>query len=818
MMNNNGQNNFKLAVESLYHHCDLSKVSFNTTADLEDSYEHLGQKRAMDALKFGIGIKHDGYNLYVQGSTGLGKNTTVKKLLAKEASTAETPPDWCYINNFSQHHKPLILELPAGQGHQLQLDMLQLIEDLLVAIPAAFESDEYRTRAQAIQEEYKQKEMMAFKKISDSADEKNIALLRTPGGYTLGPMKDGRVITPDEFDKLDEKEKEEIKRVIAEIEKELIETIHKVPDWYKENRDKTKQLNREISEVVVNQSIAELAAKYAELPDVLSYVETVKQDIINNVNDFRKFGAEMQAGENNHQMILSAFTRYQVNVLVDNSQTNGAPVIFEDNPTYLNLIGRVEHIAQYGTLLTDFTLIKSGALHRANGGYLVLDARKVLMSPFSWEGLKRAIHAHEVVIEGLEKMLSLASTTSLQPEPVSINVKVVLTGSRLLYYLLKQYDPEFGLLFKVAADFAEDIERNEENSELYARLVAGLQKENELAPFNKNAVQRIIEHCSRLVEDSEKLSLHMGGLLDLLREGDYWARQENRAEISEHDIQKAIDTRRNRLDQIHQRVHEQVLRGDYLLDTSGEKVAQINGLSVIQLGDYSFGRPSRITATARLGQGKVIDIEREAKLGGAIHSKGVLILSSYLANRYAKDQPISLSASLVFEQSYGYVEGDSASAAELCALLSALSDVAIKQNFSVTGSVNQYGEIQTIGGVNEKIEGFFDICNARGLTGDQGVIIPHTNVKHLMLREDIRGAVEQNKFAVYSVKTIDQMMQLLTGKDAGVKDVNGNYPQGTVNYLVQRRVEQLNKLHKTFSDDSKIHKRDFTRKNELKSK
>jgi predicted ATP-dependent protease len=439
------------------------------------------------------------------------------------------------------------------------------------------------------------------------------------------------------------------------------------------------------------------------------------------------------------------------------------------------------------------------------------------MSPFSWEGLKRAIHAHEVRIESLERMLSFASTTSLQPEPIPIDVKVVLTGSRLLYYLLKEYDPEFSLLFKVAADFAEDIDRNDENSELYARLIAGLQKENELTPFNKKAVQRIIEHCARLLEDSEKISLHMGSLLDLLREGDYWARQGNRQEVTEADIQQAIDTRRYRLDQIRERVHEQVIRGNYLLDTSGEKVAQINALSVIQLGDYTFGRPSRITATARLGQGKVIDIEREVHLGGSIHSKGVLILSSYLANRYAKDQPISLSASLVFEQSYGFVEGDSASAAELCALLSALADVPIKQNFSVTGSVNQYGEIQTIGGVNEKIEGFFDICNARGLTGDQAVVIPQSNIKHLMLRADVREAVKQNRFAIYSVQTIDQMMALLTDRKAGVKDKNNHYPQGSVNYLVQKRIDKLNKLRKKFAADNKVPGHNFSRKNERKS-
>ena len=816
MSDNKKQDDLRLAVESLYHSSDLSQLSFKTTAELEDVSEHLGQKRAMDALKFGIGIKHDGYNLFVLGSTGLGKNTTVKKILDKESAAAETPSDWCYINNFTQQHKPLVLKLPAGSGNKLQSDMLQLLEELLVAIPAAFESDEYRTRVQAIQEEYKDKEIKAFKEISAKAEEKNISLLRTPSGYTLAPRKDGKVLSPGDFDKLDEKEQEEIKRVVDEIEDKLIETIRKVPELYKENRDRIKQLDREISEVAVNQSISDLAAQYTELSDVLKYLDTVKHDIINNVNDFRKYGEQRDAGGENHQMILMALSKYHVNVLVDNSQAEGAPVVFEDNPSYLNLIGRVEHIAQYGTLLTDFTLIKAGALHRANGGYLVLDARKVLMSPFSWEGLKRAIHAHEVRIEALERVLSLASTTSLQPEPIPIDVKVVLTGSRLLYYLLKQYDPEFGLLFKVAADFAEDIDRNDENSELYASMIAGLQKENELAPFDKNAVQRIIEHCSRLLEDSEKISLHMGGLLDLLREGDYWARQAERDVITEQDIQKAIDTRRNRLDQIRERVHEQVIRGNYLLDTSGEKVAQINALSVIQLGDYTFGRPSRITATARLGQGKVIDIEREVKLGGSIHSKGVMILSSYLAYRYAKDQPISLSASLVFEQSYGFVEGDSASAAELCALLSALSDVPIKQNFSVTGSVNQYGEIQTIGGVNEKIEGFFDICESRGLTGDQAVVIPQTNVKHLMLRADVREAVKDNKFAVYSVQTIDQMMELLTGRKAGVKDAASHYPEGSINYLVQKRIDQLNKLRKTFADENKTEKRDFSRKNERK--
>ena len=809
----------KLSPERLYQPCDLSHLSFKTTSDLKQDPDHLGQGRAMDALKFGIGIKHEGYNLYVLGSTGLGKNTAVKKLLEKESSNSDTPADWCYINNFSQPHQSHKLKLPAGQGKNLKNDMQQLTDDLLVAILAAFDSDEYRTRAQAIQDEYKDKEQSVFKKLSDKANDKDIVLLRTPGGYTLGPMKDGKVLSPEGFDSLDEKEQEEIKKVIDEIEGELIKTIHKIPVWQKENREKIKQLNREISEIVVNQLVNDLIKKYSDLTEVLEFLNAVKVDIIENVNEIRKLSEQKVPGNNNRQLIQSVFSQYQVNVLVDNSNTNGAPVVYENNPSYLNLIGRVEHIAQYGTLLTDFTLIKSGALHRANGGYLVLDARKVLMSPFSWEGLKRVMHAHEVRIESLEQMFSLASTISLQPEPIPLDVKVVLTGSRLLYYLLKQYDPEFGVLFKVAADFSEEIDRNDQNSELYARMIASLQYKNDLSPFTKAAVERVIEHCSRLVDDSEKISLHMGSLLDLLREGDYWAKQDSRQQVTENDIQKAIDTRRHRLDQLRERVHEQVIRGDYFLDTTGEKIAQINGLSVIQLGDYTFGKPSRITATARFGQGKVIDIEREVKLGGAIHSKGVMILSSYLANRYAKDQPVSLSASLVFEQSYGSIEGDSASAAELCVLLSALGELPIKQSFAVTGSVNQLGEVQTIGGVNEKIEGFFDICNAMGLTGDQAVIIPKSNEKHLMLRQDIRDAVEKNNFSIYSVESIDQMMSLLTGRLAGEIDDNNVYPQGTINYQVQMRINKLNDLRKqhTLKEKGKVNKHDFSRRHHRKS-
>jgi len=795
-----------VAISQLYNACDLSGLSFKTTADLKPTVEHLGQSRAMEALKFGIGIKHDGYNLYVMGSTGVGKNDTVKKLLKKESTSGTAPSDWCYINNFEEYQKPLVLKLPAGKGKALYQDMEQLIEDILIAIPTAFQGDEYRARLQKINDELKEREEHAFTELDKKAKDEGIAMLRTPSGYTLGPERDGQILTPPEFSALSESEQEEIAKVIEEIEADLKQVMRMIPVWQKESREEVKTLNREVSQLTVEQFVEELKNKYKELPEVVDFIGRVELDIIDSANEFRKIGEEKSAKGNNHEIIMSVFSRYQINVLVDNSETEGAPVIYEDNPTYQNLIGHIDHIAQYGTLLTDFSLIKSGALHCANGGYLILDARKLLLSPFSWEGLKRTIHAHEIRIESLERLLSLASTTSLQPEPIPLDLKVVITGSRLLYYLLKQYDPEFGQLFKVAADFEEEIERDDENTDLYAQLIATLQQENELSAIDKKGVARIIEYCARMVDDGEKISLHMGNLVDLLRESDYWSKEAGRKSITEDDVQQVIDSRRKRLDRIHERVQEQTLRGIHLIDSSGEKVAQVNGLSVIQLGDSAFGHPVRITATARLGSGKVIDIEREVEMGGSIHSKGVMILSAYLANHYAKEQPLALSATLVFEQSYGMIEGDSASAAELCALLSALAELPIKQGLAVTGSVNQHGEIQAIGGVNEKIEGFFEICNARKLTGEQGVIIPQTNIGHLMLRADVREAVKKGEFTIYAANSIDDVLELLTGIKVGEANRRGSYPPKSINNLIQKRLQKLSKLHKSFSNSDKSEK------------
>lgn len=797
------KNNLALTPEVLYHACDMSTLAFKTTDDLEISSDIIGQDRALEALKFGIGIKHDGYNLFVSGSTGLGKHTIVKHLLKSKVVDTPTPCDWCYINNFEHHHKPHFLKLPAGYGRKLRNDMQQLIEDLLVAIPAAFETDEYNARVKEIKDELTFLEKTEFDKLSEKAASQNIAFMRTPGGgYTLGPMRDDKVLTPHEFDELSEKEQDDVKKKIDEIEKEVNATLRKLPIWTRETREKIKLLNREVTLSTVDQFIDELRENYSQLPDILKFINDINNEIIEDVDAFRHQGESVVLIPGLEQPKAS-FSQYKVNVLVDNSDVEGAPVIYEDNPTYNNLMGRIEHMAQYGTLLTNFTLIKSGALHRANGGFLIVDAHRLLTSPFAYEGLKRALRAREVRIESLEKMLSVTSTISLEPEPIPIDLKVVITGDRWLYYLLKRYDPEFNQLFKVTADFSEEIDRNSENTLLYARMIATFQHENKLKPFDQKAVALIIEDCARKIEDAEKISLHMENLLDLLREADYWAEHEKHNVVQRDDVQVALDTRIRRLDQFRELVHEQVLRGTYLIETEGSKVAQVNGLSIIQLDSYSFGRPSKITATARLGSGKVIDIEREVELGGSIHSKGVLILSAYMANRYVQEQPLSLSASLVFEQSYGMIEGDSASVAELCALLSAVAKLPIDQSFAVTGSVNQLGQIQAIGGVNEKIEGFFDICKARELTGSQAVIIPASNVKHLMLRSDVVNAVKEKQFNVYAVETVDQVMELLTGKAAGNADDNNIFPDDSINGMVQNQLLEMNHKRQQFAKELK---------------
>ncbi len=780
-----------LTIEALYTPCDTSRLPFKDSAELEEFDGVIGQPRALGAIHFGTGIARDGFNIFAMGSSGTGRFTIVKRILEQQAAKRDAPSDWCYVYNFKRPHKPKALRLPAGHGVTLRDDMEQLIEDLGSAIPSAFETEEYHSRIEKLEQELNERRDNALNELGTEAGEHNVRFLHTPAGFAFAPLdKKGEVIRPESFEKLSQEEKQRIEKIVEDLQKRLQRIIRQIPIWQKETREKIKELDREIGRYAVDHLIGLIKDRHKNLPEVMTYLDDVERDIVEHVRDFR--------GESESQATLlgispkpDALNRYNVNVIIDHDREQAAPVVYQDLPTHSNMVGRVEYRAQMGTLVTDFMLIKSGDLHQANGGYLILDAIRVLTQPFAWDSLKRALRSREIRIEPLEKALGFMSTVSLEPEPIPLDVKVVLIGERLLYYLLCEYDPEFSDLFKVAADFDERMDRDQDSDLQFARLVGRIASQESLLALDQSAVARIIEHSSRLAEDTEKLSIHMREIVDIIQEADFRARQDEQQVISRQHVQQAIDDKIYRLDRIREHIYESIRRGTLKIDTKDAKVGQINGLSVIDLGGFSFGQPARITATTRLGTGKVIDIQRETELGGNVHSKGVLILSNYLASHYAKGHPLSMSASLVFEQSYGLVEGDSASLAELCALLSALSGVAIKQSFAVTGSINQLGEVQAIGGVNQKIEGFFDICRATELTREQAVLIPRSNVPHLMLRQDVVAAVERSEFRVYAVDNVDEAITLLTGVPAGARDQKGEYPSESVNGRVEKALIDL---------------------------
>jgi lon-related putative ATP-dependent protease len=797
-----------LPPDKLYTRCDPAKLGFETTREVEEFTDTLGQERAVEALRFGVGIRREGYNLFAFGPPHTGKYSVIRTLLDARAAEMQAPPDWCYVNNFDAAHRPRALRLPPGTGVKLRAQMERLVDDLKSTIPTAFESDEYRARRQVIDQEFKERQESAFEELQKQATEKSVALIRTPTGLALAPTYEGDVIRPDVFEKLPEEQRATIEHDMEELQKQLQEAMRLLPQWEKERRDKVRELSREVTSFVVAHVMDALRAEFSELGEVIEYLNAVEHDIIENFDSFVERreeapvlipGLPIPQGQGEGAYLR----RYRVNVIVDNSSREGAPVVFEDHPTQPNLVGRAEHVAEMGTLITDFGLIKPGALHRANGGYLVLDARKLLTQPFSWDALKRALRSREMRVESPGQMLSIVSTVSLEPEPIPLDLKVVLIGERLLYYLLCQYDPEFEDLFKVAVDFEEDMDRDAGATRNYARLIATLARKSELHPFDAAGVARVIEHSARLAGDAEKLSAQVDRIHDLLREADYWAGEGGREVVTERDVQAAIDAQIRRADRLRERGLEAITRGTILIDSEGERVGQVNGLSVISLGNYAFGRPTRITARVRLGRGEVVDIERKVELGGPLHSKGVFILEGFLGARFAVDRPLSLSASLVFEQSYGGVDGDSASSTELYALLSALAQAPIKQSFAVTGSVNQHGEVQAIGGVNEKIEGFFDVCKARGLSGEQGVLIPISNVKHLMLRQDVIEAVESGQFRIFPVETIDQGIEILTATPAGERAGDGLFPEGTINRRVEDRLIALAEKRRSFGRPEK---------------
>jgi lon-related putative ATP-dependent protease len=790
----------ELSAEALIRRCDPNSFDFENTAALPSLTDFIGQERAMRAVDFGAGIASHGFNIYALGLPGSGKTTLIRKFLEKLATNEPTPDDWCYVNNFDEPHTPRALSLPAGQGATLRDDMAGLVEHCRQGIPKAFESEEYEREKEQITQSYQEQQNKELEALQERLQQQNFALIKVPGGLVLTPAIEGRPLKERDMEKLSEEERERVQKLREKLEKEVERGLRRLREMEEAMRQELKQLTEDATLRAIGHLINDLSSKYAKVPKVVEYLASVQADIVANVGDFQdeKGGQAPSLLDLPLPIRTSPFSRYEVNVLVDHSETQGAPVIVETNPTYHNLIGRIEHHAFMGAVHTDHTMIKSGALHRANGGYLVLPVREVLINYLSWEALKRSLKDRHIRIEELGAQLSLVSTVTLEPETIPLDVKIVLIGNPLLYYLLHYYDEDFQKLFKVKADFATHMERTPETEKQYAFFVRTICEEHGLQPFDRGAVARIIEHSSRMVEHQDKLSTRFGEIADLIHEANFWAARRRAGDsdggvdvVTAADVERAIHEKVFRNNLIEERIQEVIAEGTIRIDTTGAVAGQVNGLSLIMLGDYLFGRPSRVTASTFAGKAGVVNIEREVEMSGPIHSKGVLTLSSYLGHKYAQNKPLTLSASLVFEQSYSGVEGDSASSTELYALLSSLSGYAIKQNIAVTGSVDQHGDVQPIGGVNQKIEGFFDVCKLKGLSGEQGVIIPAGNVRHLMLRQDVIDAVAEGKFHLWPVHSIDEGMALLTGREAGEPDENGVYPAGTVNRAVADRLAAM---------------------------
>jgi len=709
------------------------QLNFKNTDELKPLTGFMGQERALEAIIFGIGIKNQGYNLYAMGPSGIGKRSLIRALLEQKAITQKVPSDWCYINNFENTDKPIALKLPPGMGLELQQDMKNFITELNSTLLTVFESDEYREGLQEIAKEFNRKKGKVSK--------------RNRTGLK-----------------------------------------NKIPKLYKERHKKEKELQLQFTKSVIEPLILKMKKKYNDLPEVIKYLSSVQDDITNHVNDLVK------TEENTDVLFFVAdsplLTGYQINLLIDNSQCKGAPVIFEDNPYYSNLISRVEHTSQFGNLTTNFSLIRPGALHRANGGYLIVEARKILKEEQSWEALKRSLYSKKIIIEPIENIGDSVKPVSLEPAPIPLEVKVILLGKRYHYYHLSHKDPDFGELFKVAVDFDDQINKTENNIQLYGRLIATIAKREGLRPLSANAVAEIIDESSRIAEDIEKLSTHIRAIDDLILEADYWAGTENKTIVEAIDVKKAVEAQIRRLDRSKQLYYEEINRNFVLIATEGKTVGQVNCLSVVRVGKFSYGHPTRVTAKVRMGRGKIIDIQREIKMAGPIHTKACLILGNFLSGKYNLEHSFSLSASLAFEQIYGMIDGDSASVGELCALISCLADVPIRQDLAVTGSINQYGVVQVVGGINEKIEGFFDICQFRKLTGTQGVIIPNGNLDNLMLREKVLLAAKRKHFFIYTIDTVDEAIELLMNKTAGIRGKDGQFPADSINYRVEKQLEK----------------------------
>lgn len=782
----------KLKPEDLYKCCELDIFKFNTTDDIGKFKGTIGQERALRSLDFGLGLLSKGFNIYVLGESGTGKMRTVRTLLNERASKEKVPPDWCYVYNFKDPDNPLAISLEPGKGIVFQKDMDAMIKALRVEIPKAFESKEYEKQRSKIVEEFQQKQKDLFTSLEEEAQAKGFAIRKAVTGLLIVPVKkSGEPLTEEEFAALNEKTRKKVEEIGRMLQERLDDVVRAVREAEKLVKEMLARLEREIALGAVGHFIEEMKEKYKDNKKIVAYLEAVQEDILSHLDDFKS--VEEQSPPLPFMKMPkpeASFVRYSINVIVNNSECKGAPVVFESNPTYLNLFGRIEYKVQYGMALTDFSMIRAGSLHRANGGYIVINALDLLRNIFSYDALKRSIKNREIKIEDVWEQYRLMSTTVLKPEPIPLDVKVILIGNPYIYYLLYNLDEEYRELFKVKADFDSRMERNPENIEKYAFFVASCQKEENLLPFDRGGVAKVVEYGSRLAGHQDKLSTKFSDIADLIRESHYWAQKEGGSVVRAEHVAKAIDEKIFRVNRIEDRIREMILEDTIIVETSGERVGQVNGLAVLDLGDYSFGKPSRITARTYIGKAGIVNIERETKMSGKIHEKAIMIISSYLGGKYATKKPLSLSASITFEQLYEMVEGDSATCAELYALLSSISGVPLKQNIAVTGSMDQNGDVQPIGGVNEKIEGFFDLCKIRGLDG-HGVIIPKRNVKHLMLKQEVVDAVRNGKFSIYPIDKMEEGLEILTGIPAGELKEDGTYPEGTMNYLVMKRLEEI---------------------------
>ncbi|MDX1466820.1 MAG: ATP-binding protein [Halomonas sp.] len=772
-----------LEVSQVYRRCAIEAFAFEITSELESLDLLSGHERARDALNFGTAMRSDGFNLFVLGTPGHDRESLVGRFLAEQAQRGPAPGDWCYRYNFEDPSVPLALSLPAGMGRALREDLDGLIEELRSAIPAVFESEEYQNRLHELKQAMSERQRDAVEAVRREAREHGILLLSTPNGFTFAPASGDKMMAPEAFEKLPPEERERIEQKVEELQRTLTQAIRQMPRLAKQLRQQANDLNAEMLESAIGAPLDELRERYAEQPGVITHFDAIREAILFNADSFIDEDADIPAE--------AVFSRFQINLLVDNAEAQGAPVVHQDLPTHQHLVGRIEHQVHNGTLITDFLLIRPGALHRANGGYLVLDVRGVLTQPGAWETLKRVLRAGEIRTESLEQAYGLISTVTLEPQPIPLDIKIVLLGDRLLYYLLCEHDPEFLELFKVQADLEDALDRDPEHEAFYARMVATLARTAALRPLDRGGVAAVVERASRLADDQRKLSARHRDLHDLLLEADHWAGQEDARVIGRAHVERAVAQQLWRAGRLRERSHELFTRGTLMVATEGRVVGQVNGLSVMQLGEMAFGQPSRITATARPGEGRVVDIEREARTGGRIHAKAVMILSRYLASRFAALAPLSLSASLAFEQSYGGIEGDSASVAEVCALVSAIAGVGLDQAFAVTGSIDQHGRVQAVGGVNEKIEGFFDVCRSRGPLSGQAVILPRTNVEHLMLKGEVREAIERGQFRVFAISRVDEALSLLTGLPIGEADGEGRFPEGSLEARVAERLAQF---------------------------